>query len=72
MWSFAEDVNYSKLFDEKTALNSEYQYTASSNENGEKWRIQSHGYLVSVCPALMAILDWAQRSEQPVTQQSLD
>ena len=35
MWSYADDVNYSKLFDEKTALNSEYQYSASSNDNGE-------------------------------------
>ena len=72
MWSFADDVNYPKLFDEKTALHFEYQYKGSSNENGEKWRIQTHGYLVSRCPALMAILDWAQKSEQPVTQQSLD
>ena len=72
MWSFSEEISYSKLFDEKIVLNIEYQHAAASNHNGEKWRIQTHGYLISRCPVIMAVLGWAEKSEEPVAQQALE
>ncbi len=58
----AERVDYSRLFDDKVALSSEYSY--SGGDGGDRWRLKTRGYLVSKCPVLVTILEWAEKCDQ--------
>ena len=72
MWSYTDDIHYGKVFDDKVAMNSEYQFGANGSADGEKWRLQTRGYWIQKIPFLMAVLDWVEKHENVnVTQASL-
>ena len=65
--------NYEKLFDEKAAGSSVYEYSGVAKENGEKWRKTIRGYFISRSPVLAPILDYVEKKEmQPVTLEEMD
>ena len=72
MWSYTDDIHYGKVFDDKVAMNSEYQFGTNGCADGEKWRLQIRGYWIARIPFLMAVLDWVEKHENVnVTQASL-
>ncbi len=62
--------NIEKLFDDKVALSKEYSFDGTTG--GDRWRVKLRGYWISRCPALMPMLDWAEKQEAtPVYVQEL-
>ncbi len=53
--------NIEKLFDDKVALSKEYSFDGTTG--GDRWRVKLRGYWISRCPALMPMLDWAEKRE---------
>ena len=51
-------IDYSKIFDDKVALSTEYAY--NGGDGGDRWRQKTYGYLISKCPTLSKILKWAE------------
>ena len=56
------DVARGKVFDDKVALDSRYQYNGSK-EQGAQWREKTRGYLISKSPALFKLLPWAESQD---------
>ncbi len=59
------NVASGKLFDEKIALDSRYQFNGSK-EQGVAWRERTRGYLISKAPALYKLLVWAEEHDRAV------
>ena len=73
MWSYTDELHYNKIFDDKVALNQEYQFGTNGSEDGEKWRLQVRGYWIARIPFMMAILDWVEKNESiPITRNSIE
>ena len=51
-----------KIFDDKVPLNDEYR-TDGSADTVDRWRHKVRGYLIGKVPALLTLLDWAERQE---------
>ena len=72
MWSYTDEIHYGKVFDDKIAMNTDYQFGSNGCEYGEKWRRQIRGYWIGKLPFLTAVLDWVEKHENvPVTSASL-
>ena len=52
-----------KLFDDKAASDSNYEYSANDKENGERWRRTIRGYFVSRNAVLAPILDFIEHED---------
>ena len=50
-----------KLFDDKVSLASDYSY--GGGNGGESWRVKVKGCWISKFPALMDVLDWAEKRD---------
>ena len=59
------NVASGKLFDDKIALDTRYQYNGSK-ESGAAWRERVRGYLISKSPILHQMLPWAEGHDQMV------
>ena len=65
--------NYEKLFDDKAASNSTYEYSGTVKESGEKWRKTLRGYFISRSPVLAPILGFVEKKEMKhVTLQEIE
>ena len=65
-------IDYSRLFEDKVALTSTYAYAGGHNVDGESWRKTTRGYWMSRYPAVICLLDWAERREEKeITMQDL-
>ena len=51
-----------KIFDDKVPLNEEYR-TDGGADTVDKWRHKVRGYFIGKVPALLTLLDWAERQE---------
>ena len=56
-----------RIFDNKIAGQSEFQF--SSHKGGDQWKGKTERYLMSVVPAVHAIFSWAEKEENPITQE---
>ncbi len=54
-------VSWEKIFDDKVAISQDYAYQGGTG--GEQWRVRVKGYWVSKCPALLDVLDWAEKRD---------
>ena len=52
----------SKLFDDKVPMNDEYR-TDGGADSIDRWRHKTRGYFIGKVPALLPLLDWAERRE---------
>ena len=59
-----------RVFDNKIACQADFQL--SSNKGGDQWKGKTERYMISVVPAMHAILQWAERQTEPISQEHLE
>ncbi len=63
-----QEISLHKIFDDKVAISGDYAF--SGEKGGEQWRVRVRGYWISKCPALLKLIDWAEkRDDQAITLQ---
>ena len=56
-----------RVFDNKIACQADFQL--SGHKGGDQWKGKTERYMISVVPAMHAILQWAERRTEPITQE---
>ncbi len=63
--------NLEKVFDDKVALSNDYSF--DGDQGGERWRVKIRGYWISKFPALVQVLEWAEkRDNRRITDEVLE